>query len=387
MSTRVGIGIIGHGFLAKTRSRCWARVFGIDVAKSMVAGRDPSRARAFAADHGWSRGGSIEELLSDPSITVVDLCVPQSAHRELCARAAAAGKHVLCTKPLTACTGQGCAPGAPREEIAKTAPRIMLSRACEDAQAMIDGCKRAGVQLFYGENWIFAPAFQRAAALNAASNGVILEMRGWESHSGSHSAYAKEWRHVGGGALLRLGSHPIGAMLWLKAREAARRGAGAVSVTRVTGAVADVTRAMSPGATCDVATGWHDVESWGTATMQFSDGSVGTVFGSDVMMGGMQSHMTILASDHRLEVALSPNDALRTYSARDGTFGNEYMMEKASGQAGWNHAMPDEDMSSGQQGLVQHVAECAANGTVTHCDGALGAEVVRVVYEAYAAAR
>ncbi len=121
--------------------------------------------------------------------------------------------------------------------------------------------------------------------------------------------------------------------------------------------------------------------------MHFGDGSVGTVFGSDVMLGGMQSHLTILASDHRLEVAISPNDALRSHSARDGTFGDEYMVEKASGQAGWNHAMPDEDTSSGQQGLVQHVAECVATGRATDCDGALGAEVVRVVYEAYAAAR
>ncbi len=258
MGAPIGVGIIGHGFLARTRSRCWARVCGVPVDKSVVAGRDASRAQAFAQDNGWSRGGLIDELLDDPTIGLIDLCVPQSAHRELCERAAASGKHVLCTKPLAAFTGQGCPQGA---AVASTDPRVMLERAMGDAQAMIDACVRAGVQLFYGENWIFAPAFQRAAALNAASNGVILEMRGWESHSGSHSPYAKEWRHVGGGALLRLASHPIGAMLWLKAREGSRRGGQATRVSRVTGSVADVTRAIATGLMSDVATGWHDVES------------------------------------------------------------------------------------------------------------------------------
>jgi hypothetical protein len=48
-------------------------------------------------------------------------------------------------------------------------------------------------------------------------------MRGGECHSGSHSPYSKRWRTAGGGALLRLGVHPIGAMLHLKRQEGLRR--------------------------------------------------------------------------------------------------------------------------------------------------------------------
>ena len=44
-------------------------------------------------------------------------------------------------------------------------------------------------------------------------------MHGWEAHSGSHSPYSKDWRRTGGGALLRLGAHPSGAMLWFKQTE------------------------------------------------------------------------------------------------------------------------------------------------------------------------
>lgn len=385
MNPPLRIAIVGTGFLARTRARCWRRVHGAAV-ELVVAARDRAKAEAFARSHGIAGALSIDEALADAGLALVDLCVPNRAHRELAERAAAAGKHVLCTKPLTAFWGQGLAVGATAEVVAATARSTMLERAVVDAQAMVDACQRHRVRLFYGENWLFAPAIRRAAALGAAAKGVILEMRGWESHSGSHSPYAKDWRTAGGGALLRLGAHPIGAMLWLKAREGLRRSGVPTRVVAVTAEVADLTKALA-GAACEVATGWNGVENWGSCVLHFDDGSRGIAHGSDTLLGGMQSHLTILASDHRCECALSPVDTLRAYAVRDGTFGDEYVMEKVHGQAGWSTPIPDEDEASGQQGLVQAVADevsgrAAANGA----DGELGLEVVRVVYSAYVSA-
>lgn len=48
--------------------------------------------------------------------------------------------------------------------------------------------------------------------------------------------------------------------------------------------------------------------------------------------------------------------------------------------------MPDEEWSSGHQGLVQAVAERLAGGIAVDADGELGLEVVRVVYTAYVGA-
>ena len=48
--------------------------------------------------------------------------------------------------------------------------------------------------------------------------------------------------------------------------------------------------------------------------------------------------------------------------------------------------MPDEDWSSGQQGLVQSVADHLAAGERTDVDGELGLEVVRLIYSAYLSA-
>lgn len=384
MNLPLRIAIVGTGFLARTRARCWARVYGAAV-ELVTAARDRAKADAFAKAHGIARAASIDEALADAGVTLVDLCVPNRAHRELAERAAAAGKHVLCTKPLAAFCGQGLAAGATAEVVAATARPTMLERAVDDARAMVDACARHRVRLFYGENWLFAPAVQRAAALGAAAKGVILEMRGWESHSGSHAAYAKDWRHAGGGALLRLGAHPIGAMLWLKRREGLRLRGTPTQVIAVTAEVADLTKALA-GAACEVATGWNGVENWGSCVLHFDDGSRGIAHGADTMLGGMQSHLTILASDHRFECSLSPVDTLRAYTPREGAFGDEYVMEKVHGQAGWSTPIPDEDGASGQQGLVQAVADELGGAPASGADGELGLEVVRVVYSAYVSA-
>ena len=139
-------------------------------------------------------------------------------------------------------------------------------------------------------------------------------------------------------------------------------------------------------ARCDVAKGWHPVENWGTCVLQFDDGTRGTCFGSDNMLGGMQSHLTVLASDHRFECSLSPVDTLKSYAVRDGAFGDEYMMEKLHGQAGWSTPLPDELWLSGQQGLLQSVADHVCGGSRSDVDGELGCDVVRAVYASYVSA-
>jgi predicted dehydrogenase len=66
-----------------------------------VASRDPARAAAYAREWGIERAhGSYEALLADPEIDVVYIPLPNHLHAEWAIRAARAGKHVLCEKPL-----------------------------------------------------------------------------------------------------------------------------------------------------------------------------------------------------------------------------------------------------------------------------------------------
>jgi predicted dehydrogenase len=383
MAQELSVAIVGTGFLARTRARCWSRVHGGPL-RVLVASREGSRAAAFAAQHPGVQALALEQVFVDPAVQLVDLCVPNHRHRELCERAARAGKAVLCTKPLAAWHGQELPAGADPAAFDRVA---MLRLAVAEADAMVRACAAARVPLFYGENWLFAPAVQRAAALSAASGGMVLEMRGGESHSGSHAAYARDWRQAGGGALLRLGAHAIGAMLWLKRREGLRRCGVPTRVVAVVGEVADLSAAAAAaGVPSDLAGGWQGVENWGSCVLHFSDGTRGVAFGSDNLLGGMESRLSLYGSNHRLECSLSPHDQLRAYAVRDGGFGSEYLMEKLHGQAGWSTPLPDEDGSSGQQGLLQAVADALRTGQPLDADGALGAAVVRVVYAAYASA-
>src|SRR5207237_1660615 len=135
--------------------------------------------------------------------------------------------------------GSGLAEDAAVAEVPR---RQMLAHAEENASAMLEAARRNGVSLMYAENWVYAPSIAKAERLAAASGGAILEMRGGECHSGSHSPYSKEWRFTGGGALLRLGVHPLGAMLFLKRQEGVRRSGKPIRPRSVTAEVADLTR-------------------------------------------------------------------------------------------------------------------------------------------------
>ncbi len=380
------VGIVGAGFLAETRARCWRQVASVRVAGIV------SRRRQRAAD--FARRFDIpvvfddlDAMLEDAAVDVVDLCVPNRLHREMTEAAAAAGKHIICTKPLTAYTGQDLPDDAGDTEIAGRDRGEMLRVVEADARAMVAAAARVGVQLLYGENWVFAPAFRRAAGLLEEADAVLLEMRGGECHSGSHSPYARVWRHTGGGALIRLAAHPVGAMLYLKRVEGRRRRGEPVRPAWVSAETADLSAVdgMSESELRS-AGGWGEVENWGCATIGFDDGSRAVAWGGDHVLGGMESSLDLFASNCRLRLNLSPNDLLCAYAPDARVFGGAAIMEKIDSGAGWTTPMPDEDWTSGQLGMCQAFARALLAGERLDVDGELGLEVVRVLYAAYVAA-
>lgn len=384
----LGVGMIGAGFLARTRSRCYGKVPGQLGRIVAVTSARAESSRAFAEEAGVPQVASdVEALLALPDVDVVDLCVPNHLHRPLTEAAAAAKKHVICTKPLTAYVGQDLPDDASDEEVATRDRSVMLATAIRDADAMVDATRKNGVRLFYGENWIFSPSLMRARGLLEKSAGSVLEMRGWESHKGSHSPYAWRFRNTGGGALLRLGSHPIGAMLHLKREEGLWRSGKPISPIAVTADIANLAQVTSlDPAKTRVATGFEDVENWGCAVIEFDDGSRSVAYGSDNQLGGMESRLEIFASNCHLKCNLSPHNLLQAYAPDGEVFGDAYIMEKVDGGGGWSTPLPDEDWSSGQLGMCEAFLRDLQDDRDTLSDGLLGRDVVRVIYSAYLAA-
>ena len=98
MSARIGWGILGTGKIA--------RILGAAVRASQdgeliaVGSRDVARASSLAEEFGAHRHGTYEAVVSDPGVEVVYIATHHPFHREWAVRAAEAGKHVLCEKPL-----------------------------------------------------------------------------------------------------------------------------------------------------------------------------------------------------------------------------------------------------------------------------------------------
>jgi predicted dehydrogenase len=382
----VNIAIVGTGFIAETRARAYAGVTGYEPRLVAAVSRTRERLEDYARRQGIPDVYTqIEPVLERSDVEVIDLCVPNHLHRPMAEMAAAAGKHIICSKPLTAFDGVGL----PEDVAVADVPRTqMLREAEENATAMIEAARRGGVSLMYGENWVYAPSIVKADRLAAASGGAILEMRGGECHSGSHSPYSKHWRTTGGGALLRLGVHAMGAMLHLKRQEGLRRWGRPIRPRAVFAEVGDLTR--TPGFEAEsrhfVVTGWVDVENWGTAVITFDDGTRATVFASDAVLGGMESTLQVLMSNAHIKCNLSHTRLVEAYAPDASVFGNEYLIEKLETSAGWSPPSPDEDWAQGHRHMIQDFVASVAEGRPPRSDGELGRDVIRLVYAAYLSA-
>jgi len=92
------VAIIGAGFMGKLHADCYRHVKGARLVK--VADVDLARAQELGKTYNISVTQDLDEIISDPEIDIVDVCVPTYLHREYVVKAAQAGKHVLCEKPI-----------------------------------------------------------------------------------------------------------------------------------------------------------------------------------------------------------------------------------------------------------------------------------------------
>ena len=125
----------------------------------------------------------------------------------------------------------------------------------------------------------------------------------------------------------------------------------------------------------------------GTVLITFSDGSRGTAWASDAVLGGMESRLEVMASNCNFKLNMSPNNLVQAFSPSPEVFSEAYIMEKIETAAGWNTPMPDEDWTSGHLSMCQAFAESVADGEKVLSDGRLGLEVVKVIYSAYCSAQ
>ncbi|MEL6297160.1 MAG: Gfo/Idh/MocA family oxidoreductase [Pseudomonadota bacterium] len=142
---RVGIGIIGGGYMGKLHAaafRAVATVFETDLRPELVAvcASTPESAERYRARYGFqSATPDWRDVIANPSVDAVVVASPQETHAEITLAAIAAGKHVLCEKPLAVTV--------------------------DECVAMTDAALAAGITHMTGFNYIKTPATQHALSL------------------------------------------------------------------------------------------------------------------------------------------------------------------------------------------------------------------------------
>ena len=152
------IGIIGCGKIAQVRHIPEYA----DHPQAKLAGffdLNQDRAQALAEQWGGKAYSSWEELLADPAIDAVSVCVANNAHAQISIAALKAGKHVLCEKPM--------------------------ATTLEDCEAMVAAARESGKFLMIGQNQRLTKAHQKARELvENGTLGKILTFRTTFGHGG-----------------------------------------------------------------------------------------------------------------------------------------------------------------------------------------------------------
>jgi len=160
-----------------------------------IASRDGSRAHHAARELDIPRAhDSYEALLADPEVDAVYIPLPNHLHAEWTIAAAAAGKHVLCEKPL-----------------ATTAA---------DAERMIDACHSAGVRLMEAFMYRLHPSWEATVDLVRSGRiGRLIAVQSWFSFYNDDASNIRNVLDAGGGALFDIGCYSVNLSRLLFAAE------------------------------------------------------------------------------------------------------------------------------------------------------------------------
>lgn len=163
-----------------------------------IASRDAAKARDASARLGIPRAyGSYEALLADPGVDAVYIPLPNHLHVPWTTRAAEAGKHVLCEKP------------------------IALNAA--EARTLLEVRDRTGVRIQEAFMIRTHPQWQRAKALvDDGTLGEVRAMSGFFSYFNEDPSNVRNVRAWGGGGLLDIGCYLINTARFIFGAEPAR---------------------------------------------------------------------------------------------------------------------------------------------------------------------
>ena len=325
---------------------------------------------------------NIEDVLNDPEIDIIDIVTPPMSHVDITMKALKAGKNVICEKPLTGYFGE-------EDDEKPIGIKVSKSKMYKKVIEQMDEVKKVvetSDKLFmYAENYVYCPAVTKAAEIIRNKKSKILFMKGEESLKGSSSLVAGQWDKTGGGSLIRIGSHPLTGILWLKQVEAAAR-KEKIDVISVTADMGNTSSNLTQYEKRHLTSKPYDVEEFANVTLTFSDNTKAIIIASDNVLGGTKNYIEIYANDGTLMCNITPADNLRAYFLDQEGLENVEFSEMLPQKTGWNNLFVCDEILRGYVYELQDFVESVAYGRKPVSGFDLAYETIKVIYAAYQSA-
>jgi len=334
---RTKVAILGAGFISDIHLECYHR-FIPEAEVVAVYARNAEKAKNFAAKHHIGKWYTdVDALINESGCEIIDICLPNFLHADACIKAAKAGKHIIIEKPLA----------------------VTL----EEADAMIDACKKAGVKLMYAEELCFAPKYERVRHLvKEGAVGEVYMLKQSEKHSGPHTDWFYDVNLAGGGVLMDMGCHAMEWFRWMLGNAKAK----------------SVYASMS--------TVYHKERTKGEdnsiVIIEFENGVTAVAENSWAKHGGMDDRSEVHGTGGVIYADLFMGNSAISYSKH----GYGYAMEKADTTVGWSFTVFEEAFNQGYPHELQHFVDCVRNNKEPLVTGEDGRVVLEILYAAYASA-
>jgi predicted dehydrogenase len=192
------VALIGHAFMGAAHSQAWRTAphffdLPLGVEQAVLVGRDPDRTDRAARRLGWQEStADWRRTVERDDIDIIDICTPGDTHAEIALTALAAGKHVLCEKPL--------------------------ANTLDEAERMAAAARAAsdrGIRSMVGFTYRRVPALKLARTLIADGRiGRVRHVRAqylqdWLADAAVPISWRLERERAGSGALGDIGSHIV----------------------------------------------------------------------------------------------------------------------------------------------------------------------------------
>jgi predicted dehydrogenase len=338
MLGKVKVGIIGSGFEADIHAASF-QIMPDEAEVVAVASPTAGNAEALAKRYGIPRVfHDYREMLTERDIEMITIAAPNALHARMTTDAAMAGKHIVCEKPLC--------------------------MTLEEADEMIDVCRRQGVLLMYAEELYFTPKYVQAKRMaDEGAFGKVYMVKQSEKHFGPHADWFWDVRKSGGGVFMDMGCHGIAFCHWFLGRPA----------------IKDVY--------CQMGTYVHKDKTQGednsVCIVEFEGGAVGVIENSWARRGGMDDRVEVYGEGGLTYANLHMGNSLPTYSET----GYGYAVEKAPTTKGWTYPVYEELWNYGFPQEMHHFARCARSKEEPIASGEDGRIVLEALLAGYQSAR